>query len=92
MYVYENYPKFSQTGLPLSEYAQMQVIKNLTTRLDWTSSRQKNKEEKLELSNAMLAHKKHSRSPYFREYRDELIKLFINSSAPNFGSFRLILG
>jgi len=92
MHVYENYPKFSQTGLPLSEFAQIQVIKNLTTRLDWTSSRRKSKEDKLALSNAMLAHKKHSRNPYFREYRNELVKLFINSSAPNFGSFRLIIG
>jgi len=91
MHIYTTYPAYSATGLPLSEYAAMQSILHLTTRNDWTESRKKTKEERLKLSNAKLSYGKFSRNPYFKEYKDELIKLFIHHKTPNFGSFKFTI-
>lgn len=88
---YSNIPKFSQTGMPTSEFARLQGIINMVTRNDWTSSRRKSKEERLTLTNAKLAYGKASRSPYFPEYRGELVKEFLKYNVPNFGSFKFTI-
>jgi hypothetical protein len=77
--------------MPVSEYAQMQVIKNLTTKLDWTSARRKSSDERLKLDNARLAYSIDKKAAYFKEYHDDLVKSIIHAKTPNWGSFKLTI-
>ncbi len=88
---YSNIPKYSQTGMPHSEYWQLQRAIALRDKLDWTSNRRKSKEERITLTNAMLAYGKAKRTPYFPEYRGELVKEFLKYNVPNFGSFKFTI-
>jgi len=86
----ENVGKYSEHGLPVSEHHFLQVAKSFQNTLDWTSSRQKSKKDKLDLANAKKLHKQHSKNPYFKEYRNEFIKALIQRT-PNWGSVKFTL-
>lgn len=91
---YSNIPAYSKTaqgiGLPTSEYAHLKAIMERATRTDYTSLRQKSQNERAELATAQRSHSSLRKNPYFREYRDDLIRQILKGS-PNFGSLKFTI-
>lgn len=87
---YVGIPAFSQSGMPISEYAFLSERLAIVTKVDYRSLGKKTVKEKLGLATAKSSFKKLSKNPYFKEYRDDLIKQIINRP-PNWGGFKLVI-